>query len=98
MNLIKRAKALIPLLVPLFVSSLKRAEELAVAMECRCYRLDRERTKMDKTVFGVRDALCLIVFALLLTAVILLRILPYRAGVPSDPVFTYAFYRNYGAL
>ena len=45
-NLLARAKALIPVLVPLFVSAFRRAEELAVAMECRCYRGDVGRTRM----------------------------------------------------
>lgn len=54
-GLIKRAKALIPLLVPLFVSSFKRAEELAVAMECRCYRGDKNRTKLVKLSFKPLD-------------------------------------------
>ena len=47
-NLIQRAKALIPILVPLFVSAFRRAEELATAMECRCYRGDIGRTKMKQ--------------------------------------------------
>ena len=45
-SLIKRAKALIPILIPLFVSSFRRAEELAVAMECRCYRGGEGRTRL----------------------------------------------------
>ena len=47
-GLIKRAKALIPIIIPLFVSSFKRADELATAMECRCYRGDKNRTKLVK--------------------------------------------------
>jgi energy-coupling factor transport system permease protein len=45
-GLIKRAKALVPVLIPLFVSSFRRAEDLAMAMEARCYRTDVKRTKM----------------------------------------------------
>lgn len=45
-NLIQRAKALIPVLIPLFVSAFRRADELAVAMECRCYRGGEGRTRM----------------------------------------------------
>lgn len=45
-GLVKRAKALIPILIPLFVSAFRRAEELATAMECRCYRGGSGRTKM----------------------------------------------------
>ena len=45
-GLIRRAKALVPILIPLFVSSFRRADELATAMECRCYRGGAGRTKM----------------------------------------------------
>ena len=46
MELIKKAKSLIPLLVPLFISSFRRADELAMAMEARCYRGGEGRTRM----------------------------------------------------
>lgn len=46
-NLIQKAKALIPILVPLFISAFRRAEELALAMEARCYRGDENRTRMN---------------------------------------------------
>lgn len=75
-NLIRRAKALIPLLVPLFVSAFKRAEELAVAMECRCYRVDKKRTKLVKLTFRAKDFLALLVFALFLTGIILISRVP----------------------
>lgn len=75
-NLIRRAKALIPLLVPLFVSAFKRAEELAVAMECRCYRVDKKRTKLVKLTFRMKDFLALLVFALFLTGIILISRVP----------------------
>ena len=66
-NLIQRAKALIPILVPLVISAFRRADELATAMECRCYHGDEGRTKMkllrykrnDYCSFGV--GICLIV-------------------------------------
>ena len=45
-GLLKRAKALVPILIPLFVSAFKRANELAMAMECRCYRGGEGRTKL----------------------------------------------------
>lgn len=54
-NLIQRAKALIPILVPLFVSAFRRAEELATAMECRCYRGDIGRTKMKQLHLSEKD-------------------------------------------
>jgi len=54
-NLIGRAKAMIPLLVPLFVSAFRRADELAMAMEARCYRGGQGRTKMKQLKYGWRD-------------------------------------------
>lgn len=75
-GLIKRAKALIPILVPLFVSSFKRADELAVAMECRCYRGDVNRTKLVKLQYRLRDFLWILVFAIILAATILTKLLP----------------------
>ena len=80
-GLIKRAKALIPLLVPLFVSAFKRADELAVAMECRCYRGDKNRTKLVKLEIHARDLVFFVVFAILLVAVILLRGAVYKLGL-----------------
>ena len=58
-NLIQRAKALIPILVPLFVSAFRRAEELATAMECRCYRGDIGRTKMKQLHLSGKDWLAM---------------------------------------
>ena len=77
-SLVQRAKALIPLLIPLFVSSFKRAEELATAMECRCYRGDVGRTKLVKLEYKGRDFVFLAVFVILLAAMIALAILPYK--------------------
>lgn len=77
-SLIQRAKALVPLLIPLFVSSFKRAEELATAMECRCYRGDVGRTKLVKLEYRARDYLFLVVFLLLIGVMISLAILPYK--------------------
>ena len=54
---IKRAKSLIPLLVPLFISSFRRADELAMAMEARCYRGGVGRTRMKELKFTNRDLL-----------------------------------------
>ena len=62
-GLIKRAKALIPVMIPLFVSSFHRAEELAVAMECRCYRGDVGRTRMTQLRTAFRDWLWLFIMA-----------------------------------
>lgn len=91
-GLIKRAKALVPLLVPLFVSSFKRAEELAVAMECRCYRGDKNRTKYVELRYKSRDVVWFLFAAILFTAVVLLKILPYKYDV-SSVVYDIAFYK-----
>lgn len=54
-SLMKRAKALLPLLVPLFISAFRRADELAVAMECRCYHGGKGRTRMRQLKFAPAD-------------------------------------------
>lgn len=59
-NLLQRAKSLLPLLVPLFVSAFRRADELAVAMEARCYRGGEGRTKLKQLVFRTSDFLALV--------------------------------------
>ena len=54
-GLVAKAKSMIPLLVPLFVSAFRRADELAMAMEARCYRGDVNRTKMRQLKYGKND-------------------------------------------
>ncbi len=54
-NIIKRAKAMVPLLVPLFISAFRRASDLAMAMEARCYRGGEGRTKMKPLIYKKRD-------------------------------------------
>lgn len=56
-NLIKKAKSLVPLLVPLFISAFRRANDLAMAMEARCYRGGEHRTKMKPLVYHKRDGI-----------------------------------------
>ena len=73
-GLIKRAKALIPIISPLFVSSFRRADELATAMECRCYRGGDGRTRMKKLKFKVKDIFGLLFALVLLAGVILINI------------------------
>ena len=74
----KKAKALIPILVPLFVSAFKRADDLAIAMECRCYRGEEGRTKLKVLKFGAPDALCAVFAAVFLCGILLCNIfLPY---------------------
>ncbi|MBP3301227.1 MAG: energy-coupling factor transporter transmembrane protein EcfT [Clostridia bacterium] len=73
-SLVRRAKALIPILIPLFVSAFRRAEELAVAMECRCYEGDRKnRTRFVEYRFTWRDLVGALFCAALLVGVILLN-------------------------
>ena len=73
-GLIKRAKALIPIIIPLFVSSFRRADELATAMECRCYRGGDGRTRMKKLKFKVLDIFGLLFSLAILAGVILISI------------------------
>ena len=71
-SLIRRAKAMLPILVPLFVSSFRRADELATAMECRCYQGGTGRTRMKTLAMGRTDWLTLVFWAAVLAAVIVL--------------------------
>lgn len=72
-NLIKRAKSLIPLLVPLFISAFRRADELAMAMEARCYRGGDNRTRMKVLQFTYLDLIGTAVFALYWGGLIAIR-------------------------
>ena len=72
-NLLQRAKALSPLLVPLFVSAFRRADELATAMECRCYHGGEGRTKLHVLRYETRDYLTLAFYAALCAAMIALK-------------------------
>ncbi len=72
-NLIQRAKALVPILVPLFVSSFRRAYELAFAMECRCYTGGNNRTRMKQMKLSWLDLLFVLGAAVLLVGVISLN-------------------------
>ena len=72
-NIMERVKAMIPILVPLFVSAFRRADELATAMECRCYQGGEGRTKMKLLRYGRFDLICLPVAAVLIASVFVLR-------------------------
>lgn len=72
-NLMERVKALVPILVPLFISAFRRADELATAMECRCYQGGDGRTKMKLLRYKLCDFQAFGVGVLLLAAVIVLR-------------------------
>lgn len=73
-NIIERIKALFPIFVPLFVSSFKRAFELADAMSCRCYTGGEGRTRMKVMKIGLRDVASLAVCALVFAGVIVLNV------------------------
>ena len=72
-NLMEKAKALIPILVPLFISAFRRADELATAMECRCYQGGEGRTKMKLLRYSLWDYEAFGIGILLIAAVCVLR-------------------------
>lgn len=74
-NIVQKAKSLIPLLVPLFISSFRRADELAMAMEARCYRGGTGRTRMKELKFNQRDIIAFAIFAILFIGSFLVRFL-----------------------
>ena len=72
-NLFQRAKALLPILVPLFVSAFRRADELAVAMESRCYHGGKGRTRMKQLRMQGIDAWALVLGAVFLAAIFVMK-------------------------
>jgi energy-coupling factor transport system permease protein len=74
-NLIKKIKSLVPLLVPLFISAFRRANDLAMAMEARCYRGGEGRTKMKPLVYKGRDRAAYGVLLLYFAACIATRVI-----------------------
>ena len=74
-NLMSRAKALIPILVPLFISAFRIAHDLAMAMEARCYGCDIKRTRMNGMKLTKSDLAASVLYILFLAAIILQRIL-----------------------
>ena len=73
-NLIQKAKAMIPLLVPLFVSAFRRADDLAMAMEARCYNGGEGRTKMKPLKYNAQDRKAYLLVVAFLVLVIAARI------------------------
>lgn len=73
-GLMKRIKALLPILIPLLISAVRRASELAEAMECRCYNGGEGRVRMKQLKFAVMDYLAVLSVALFGTAIVLLKI------------------------
>ena len=72
-NIFQRAKALVPILVPLFISAFRRADELATAMECRCYHGGEGRTALHVLRYKAADYLALIGFLVFAAGVIVLK-------------------------
>ena len=72
-NVLKRAKAMLPILIPLFVNSFRRAEELALAMESRCYHGGEGRTRLKVLRFHWRDLIAFLIMAALIASVIILQ-------------------------
>ena len=73
-NIIKKAKAMIPILVPLFISAFRRANELAMAMEARCYHGSEGRTKMKPQKYSRRDINAYLIIALYLVCIIVVKV------------------------
>ncbi len=86
-GLIKKAKAFIPIMIPLFVSAFRRADELATAMECRCYNSNGGRTRMNVLRFKTRDILFILAVIVFAVAFILLtsmaNIVPFGSLLPE---------------
>ncbi len=73
-NLIRKAKAMVPLLVPLFISAFRRANDLAMAMEARCYRGGENRTKMKPLQYRRRDRIAYMILLAYFAVCVLIRI------------------------
>ncbi len=75
-GLMKKAKALVPVLIPLFVSAFKRANELATAMECRCYHGGEGRTRLRQLKTAPRDYVAIVIMLALFAGIIVLNCIP----------------------
>lgn len=81
-NMIQRARNMIPILVPLFVSAFRRANDLAMAMEARCYRGGEGRTKMKPLMYAARDRVAYCVVIVYVAAVFLIgRYVPFHIWI-----------------
>ena len=78
-NILQRAKAMVPILVPLFISAFRRADDLATAMESRCYRGDVGRTRMNELVYSRRDKIAYVIIIVCTAILIASRYLPLEA-------------------
>ena len=72
-SLIKRARALIPIFIPLFLSCIRRADELAVAMECRCYNGGKGKTRMNSLHYGLVDLGGLVTAVLVMASILIIN-------------------------
>lgn len=72
-NILQRAKSMIPILVPLFISAFRRANDLAMAMEARCYHGGEGRTKMKPLIYKRRDFIAYATFAIYLSVVVVIN-------------------------
>ncbi len=80
----ERVKSMIPILIPLFVSSFRRADELADALDARCYNATKNRTKMKKLTFTYRD---LIAFFVISVLIVLIMLDCYLTKSPAESIF-----------
>ena len=81
-NIVQKAKSMIPILVPLFVSAFRRANDLAMAMEARCYRGGDGRTKMKPLIYKKRDYVAYVVIAIYLVVLIGVgRFVPFKIWI-----------------
>jgi energy-coupling factor transport system permease protein len=76
-SLVKKIKSMVPLLVPLFISAFRRANDLAMAMEARCYRGGEGRTKMKPLIYRGSDMVAFAILAVYFAACIALRVVGY---------------------
>ena len=74
--MLKRAKSLVPIIIPLFVSAFKRANELATAMECRCYKGGEGRTRMRQLKIAARDIIAIVIMLILFAGIIVMNCFP----------------------
>ena len=72
-NIIQRAKSFIPILIPLFISSFKRADDLAIAMDSRCYHGSEGRTSISELKYGRVDLAIFMVYILFVAAALVLQ-------------------------
>lgn len=75
-GMLKRAKSLVPIIIPLFVSAFKRANELATAMECRCYKGGEGRTRMRQLKIAGRDIIAIVIMLTLFAGIIVMNCFP----------------------